>query len=158
MRRDLEPHHRPGWTLSKRFNVSHLQTEYLTHSHGLRWKGVCSYPLRDEATLRHSHISGDQSQSPGVLHQLYDVYLDPLPVCSSPIRADTELCKGIYSLLYSIAASEGLKAFRQVLLCHTAIWFSCLHVWSLWSSRLRHTPSCMQWIRQFLASDALYWQ
>lgn len=27
----------------------------------------------------HSHISADQSQSPGVLHQLSDWYLDPLP-------------------------------------------------------------------------------
>lgn len=66
--------------LSGGLNISILkEKKNLTHSPGLCWKGVFLLLLTDETTLRHSHISGDQSQSSAGLHQPSDGYLDPLP-------------------------------------------------------------------------------
>ncbi len=87
---DSEPN-QWGQTLFRRFKVSHLKTEYLTHSVNPCSKGVRLHLLTDEATLRHSHISDDQSQSPGVLHQLSDTWICSLPTlfmsCSCWCRA-----------------------------------------------------------------------
>lgn len=78
-------------------------------------KGEHSRLLTDEAALRHSHMSGDQSRSPGALLSTLRLIPGsaPSPLCSRRVHADTGQTRRTESAVYftpqSKAAGERLK-------------------------------------------------
>lgn len=107
-------------------------------------------PLTDKATLRCSYISADQSQRPGVLHQPSEWYLDLLPphfVHKLYVLMQSYARESIVYIAPLLIANEWeIECLWQVFLCHQAIWFSCLRVWTLWCSRSTQKLTCIQWI------------
>lgn len=135
-------------TVSKTYSFLTFRQNAPTHSLGPCWRGVRSHLLTDEATLRHSYISADQSQSPGVLHQLSDWYLGliPSPLCSPFVRADTELWEGTRRLLYATVNSSQWEIECSWQLFSVIKQYG-FHVCSLWCFQSRRRLTCIQWIR-----------
>lgn len=113
-------------------------------------KGMRSHLLTDEDTLRRSHINADQSQSPGVLHQRADGYLDAQPphfVHDLYVLIQSSAGESmVYLMPQSIASSERLNA-PDSFFCVIKRYGFHVCAWSLWCSEWRQRLTCKQWIR-----------
>lgn len=139
-----------------------METEYLTRSVSPCLRGVRSHPLTDESTLRHSHISGDQSRRPDILHRLWakkNLYLPPphyaCKLCELIRSCARELI--VYFMPNNTARSEGLIIASDRFFCviKQYSFHVCVCVETLMLQTPSDSPACNESV--FL-SFFLFWQ